>query len=87
MKHLSVPEVVGFEFLGDYVVELTFKNKKRIVVDLEPYLTGKMFEPLLDPDAFHQMFIDEAGGLAWPSGADMCPTMIYYDLPPASVAV
>ncbi len=88
MKTYDIPKVVGFKFLQDYTVELEFGNGERRVVDLARYLQGEgVFASALEPDIFSKMFIEEGGGLAWPSGVDMCPNMLYHNLPPASVEV
>ena len=87
MTTRNVPRIIAFEFISDYTLELVFKDGTRRIVDLQPYLQGPIFEPLLDSSLFAQVFIEEGGGLAWPSGADLCPNMLYYDLPPASVGV
>ena len=67
----------GFEAL------FTFDNGIQREIDLEPYLRGPIFEPLRrDPAKFRAMKI-EGGTIAWESGADIDPDVLYYNLKPA----
>lgn len=60
-----------------------FDNGTRREIDLEPYLHGPIFEPIRDnPVLFRSMKI-EGGTIAWPSGADIDPDVLYYGLKPA----
>jgi hypothetical protein len=46
-------------------------------------MRGPVFAPILaDHDLFRQVRV-EAGGLAWPDGADLCPDAILWDGLPA----
>lgn len=62
---------------------LTLTDGRILERDLEPLLRGPIFEPLcVDPELFWQVRV-EAGGLAWPNGADLCPDAVLWGgLPP-----
>jgi hypothetical protein len=59
-----------------YIVDVTFSDGMQRRIDLEPELWGEVFEPLRDPDAFAQVFVDEET-IAWPNGADFAPEWLY----------
>ncbi len=71
--------------LEGFDVEITFTDGTVRRIDLGPYLSGPIFEPLRrDPDAFRAVFVDPVGRtLAWPNGADLDPDVLYLGLPPA----
>jgi hypothetical protein len=71
--------------LSRYVVELTFANDEVRVLDLEPYLWGEVFQPLLDDySLFRSLRVDpEAGTVVWPNGADLSPRTLYAESKPA----
>jgi hypothetical protein len=73
----SVKPLQGFRAL------VTFDDNTEREVDLEPYLHGPVFEPIRnDPAVFRSMTIT-GGVIAWPSGADIDPDVLYYELKPA----
>jgi hypothetical protein len=82
-------DVVAARVLARYVVELEFENGEVRVIDLEPYLWGEMFEPLLrDYELFRAVAVDEeAGTISWPNGADLSPRTLYAESKPAVPAV
>ncbi|MFH1115508.1 MAG: DUF2442 domain-containing protein [Pseudomonadota bacterium] len=62
----------------NFLLEVDFDNGERMVFDLKPYLRGSLFEPLADESLFRQVEIEkDFGGLVWPTGADLCPDMVY----------
>jgi len=73
------PDVTGVRVLGRYVLELTFSTGERRIIDLEQHLWGPVFEPLTaDYGQFCGVFVDpEAGTIAWPTGADLSPALLY----------
>lgn len=77
-------DVVDVELLGRYVVELTFEDGEVRIADLEPYLTGPMFEPLADDyELFCEVRVDpRAGTIVWPNGADISPRTLYAESEP-----
>lgn len=64
-------------------VQVTFTDGSQREIDLEPYLTGPIFEPIRSsPETFRQVFVDH-GALAWQNGADIDPDTLYYNgVPP-----
>ncbi len=71
--------VVGVKVLRPYVIEVTFDDGFRRIVDMEPELWGPVFEPLRDPAFFAQASVDEElGTVVWPNGADISPEFLYY---------
>jgi hypothetical protein len=69
--------------LEGFLVDVTFTDGTRRVVDLEPYLHGPIFEPIRgDATLFRSAFIDN-GTIAWPNGADIDPDVLYHGLAPA----
>ena len=69
--------------LDDYQVQLTFEDGTEKLIDLDPFLTGPIFEEIRkDRRKFLAMKID-AGTIVWENGADIDPDVLYYDLKPA----
>ena len=69
--------------LEDYKCRLIFEDGKQKVVDIEPYLHGPIFEPILqDQKVFRSVQVID-GTLGWENGADIDPDVLYYDLKPA----
>ncbi len=77
-------DVTGVRVLARYVVELMFADGAIRVIDLEPLLWGRMFEPLVvDYDLFRQVTVDRgAGTIIWPNGADISPRTLYGESKP-----
>ena len=69
--------------IGGRRVELTLTNGQIIQRDLGPLLIGKAFEGILEDDTLFAAVHVEAGGLAWPGGADLCPDMVLWGGLPA----
>lgn len=71
--------------LNDFVVFLEFTDGTSREVNLEPFLRGKIFEPLrTNPDAFRAVKVDERlGTIIWENGADIDPDVLYHGLKPA----
>lgn len=73
--------VVTLRLVGGFLVELTFSDGLRKVVDLEPYLGQGIAAELLNEAQFRQVEIESGGGIAWPNGFDFCPNFLYEDVP------
>ena len=82
LRHPQYPElpcVTAVRLVSGYVVHLTFADGLEKDVDLEPYLSGPIFEPVRNnPEMFASMFID-GDTIAWKNGADIDPDTLYYD--------
>lgn len=54
---------------------LRFSDDAAGIVDLEPELYGEVFEPLLDPAFFQQVYLTSRT-VEWPNGADFAPEFL-----------
>lgn len=80
------PDIVAAIPRGGYVVRVVFADGEVRDVDFEGVLDGPVFEPLRDPEEFAKVYVDpETATIAWPTGADIDPDVIYDpELEPAS---
>jgi hypothetical protein len=69
-------------------LELTLTDGSVVERDVTALLKGPIFEPLrADPALFRQVRV-EAGTVAWPNGADLCPdVLIWGGAPPVEADV
>ena len=82
---MTAPGIASVVALEPYVVRVVFRDGEIRDVDIEPLLDGPAFRPLRDRIAFEEVRIDEqTGAVAWPSGADLDPDVIYGVAPAAS---
>lgn len=72
-------EVTHVEVLHDRVVRLRFADGVEKSIDLKPYLHGRVFSEIRnDPAVLALVKVDpDAGTVAWPSGADLAPDVLY----------
>ena len=72
-------EVVEFSYLGEYKIQLKFKNGKSGGIDfIEYHRKGGIFSKFSDINFFKQVYINpEFGVLTWPGGIDIAPETIY----------
>lgn len=61
--------------IGAHHLAIAFSDGSRGETDLEPHLTGPVFEPLRDERAFAEVFLDD-GIVSWPGGADLAPEFL-----------
>ena len=74
------PRIASVRVVGDYVVELIFKDGSVGQVDLAPSIVGRggVFEALNDPSVFGQVRVDpESGTIVFPNGVDLDPDVLY----------
>ena len=66
-------------------MRLIFTDDSERTVDLEPFLRGPIFEPMLhDAELFRAVRVDqELGTIVWPNGADICPDVLLHGRAPA----
>ncbi len=71
--------------LRNFVVELKFTDETTREINLEPFLRGKIFEPIRnDKKTFKTVKVDEQSGtIVWENGADIDPDVLYHGLKPA----
>ncbi len=63
--------------IGGHRLAVAFSDGTRREVDLTDELDGEVFEPLRDPRAFAEAFLDpETRTVAWPNGADLAPEFL-----------
>jgi len=73
-------DVIDVKPLDGHRLDLTFGDGLRAVVDLDEVIErfDGVFAPLRDLEYFRQVRVDpEIGTIVWPSGADLCPSVLY----------
>jgi len=79
------PDIVAALPLRPHVIRVVFADGQVRDADITPLLDGPVFQPLRDPNAFEQVFVDEeTRTVTWPNGADLDPDVLYKAAPPAS---
>ena len=74
------PRVTRVRPLGGFNLELTFSDGTVGTVDASRWIVGHggVFGPLNEPEMFRRVHVDrDAGTIAWPTGADLCPDVLY----------
>jgi Protein of unknown function (DUF2442) len=70
------------EPLPGFKLKLTLTNCSTIEREVSRLLVGPVFENIRkDPALFAQVRV-EAGTVAWPNGADLCPDVLIWGGPP-----
>ncbi len=83
------PRITRARPLEGYRLELTFTDGTVGVVDASRWIVGHggVFAALNDPAVFAQVSVDpEAGTVVWPTGADLCPDVLYAAVRPGTQA-
>jgi hypothetical protein len=82
---MKLVRIKSVQPLNDFVVFLEFTDGTSREVNLEPFLRGKIFEPLRrDRNAFRAVKVDaQMGTIVWENGADIDPDVLYHGLKPA----
>jgi hypothetical protein len=72
----------GSTIVPRFVLDTTkFRDGTAGEIDLSAELTGPIFEPLRDLEAFRQFRVDpEFHTLVWPNGADLAPEFLHRKL-------
>lgn len=79
---MMAPDLRAAVPLEPYVVRVIFSDGEVRDVDIEPLLSGPVFEPLRDPAMFGRVSVDETSEtITWPNGADLDPDVIYGNFP------
>jgi hypothetical protein len=69
--------IVEARYVRGYTVWLRFSDGSEGTVDLTGELTGPVFEPLRDQQAFSQVKLHPVlRTLVWPNGADLAPEFL-----------
>jgi len=74
-----MPDVTAVKTLGGYRVRLEFADGAFGELDLGELITFRgVFAPLMDENEFAKVRVDpELGTIVWPTGADLCPDVLY----------
>lgn len=71
-------DIEDAKYLEGYRIQLTFRDGKVGVIDLQNSLNGTIFEPLKDIENFKKFSIHpEIKILTWENGADIAPEFAY----------
>src|SRR5215470_15637989 len=73
-------DVIDVKPLDGHKLDLIFLDGLRAIVDLDKVIDrfDGVFAPLQDPEYFKQVRVDpEIRTIVWPSGADLCPSVLY----------
>jgi len=80
--YFEAPDVKAAIPLEPYVVRVVFADGEVRDADIEPLLSGPVFGPLRDRAMFDRVAVDDLGDtIAWPTGADLDPDVIYGTAP------
>ena len=70
--------ITEVSYIEGYKLKLKFENNKYKFVDLQPYLEGKIFEPLKDISYFKSVTLNkDIDTIVWPNNADFSPDFLY----------
>ncbi|MGB8646742.1 MAG: DUF2442 domain-containing protein [Anaerolineae bacterium] len=84
-EHPQVIVVRSFERIGGYGVRMRFSNGQVKEIDLEQFLHGPVFDPLVKSQALFDTMHLDGGTIAWDNGADIAPETLYEDSRPVKV--
>jgi hypothetical protein len=86
MNPIKPKRVIAAEPLDGFRMRIHFNDGVVREIDLQPYLRGPVFEPLLKSRSSFCSVEVEGGTISWESGADIDPNVLYYDeLKPAEL--
>ncbi len=72
------PDVSAVRAMSGRRVWLEYVDGSAGEVDLDPLLVGTVLAAVrVDGALFAEVFVDEAGTLAWPDGSDLAPEVLY----------
>lgn len=70
--------ITSVKYLNEYKLQLKFDNNEMRIVDLQPHLDGKIFEPLKEISYFKMVQLNEdIDTIVWPNNADFAPEFLY----------
>ena len=77
MQH-EIHRITSIQKVAPFTLELRFEDGVTRVIDFRPVLTGELYGPLADEEAFDRVQLDEeVQTLVWPNGADFDPAILY----------
>src|SRR5207244_2340198 len=88
LKELFMVRIEAAIPLEGHQVRLRFSDGTQRTVDLQPYLRGRVFDPIReDAMLFRSVRVDhELGTIVWENGADIDPDVLYHNREPAWMA-
>ncbi len=70
--------ITDVTYIEDYKLKLKFENNEYKLVDLQPHLDGKIFEPLKDISYFKSVTLNkDIDTIVWPNNADFSPDFLH----------
>lgn len=70
--------ITDVTYIESYKLKLRFENNKYKLVDLQPHLDGRIFEPLKDISYFKSVNLNkDIDTIVWPNNADFSPDFLY----------
>ena len=69
-------KIKNIRYLENYILEITFIDDFKKVVDFKQFIKGGISDNLSDLEYFRRVEIDEFGGIAWENGFDFCPNYL-----------
>jgi hypothetical protein len=80
--HVDFVRISSVTPLKGFRLRLALTNGAIVERDVEPLLTGPVFEAVREnPQVFRAATVD-AGTVMWPNGADLCPDLLIWGGPP-----
>ncbi len=65
-------------YVKDYKLRITFEDGSTRLVDLEPHLSGEIFEPLKNVEFFKTFAVSsDLDTVVWDNDADFSPDFLY----------
>lgn len=70
--------LIDAKYLNDYKIWVKFNDNTEMIVNLEEYLDGTIFEPLKNVEQFKQVkFNPDSDTIEWDNGADFAPVFLH----------
>ncbi len=70
--------VKNAKYVRDHVIEITFGDHSKFLVDLYGHLQGEIFKPLKESTYFSKFRVDpDLDTIIWENGADFAPEFLY----------
>lgn len=72
-------DIIAVQCVGGYRLRLTFEGGEQREIDVQGLVPlDGVFEPLKDTAYFRRVRVEpDVGTIVWPSGADLCPDVLY----------
>ncbi len=71
--------ITDAKYIKDYMIEVSFNNGRKGIVNLSDALKGPVFEALKNKSNFSSFTIDEElETIVWSNGADLAPEYVYF---------